>query len=201
MSGQNRNRGNRHEPAPPAVIVVPPPRGVDPALIDAMRADLVDVLGELQLRPDWLDVPQAIEAVAVSLADGQPVLLMAEDLINLGMSLIDGLLAPLDEFSGVLLPGFDGSCMAISLAPIEEAEELDLDALVNAVGHARPDAGAIAGLLADSGLDMFIQPPWYRGCDQSGRICALAHMRALSIFDDDDFLAHRTQVVLRSIVG
>lgn len=195
-----KGRKPEREPEPPVVLVIPPPRRWPDDLADAARADLNEVLGEEQLRPEYTDGDAATALLEAALRAGNGVLLIAADFLNPGPGILDAMLEPLDEFGAVVMPGFDGSCLAASLGPGTQLTPATASALRLGMESGRPDVGSVIELLVREGTEVFCQPPWYRGCDESGRHCALAHMHALEVSGDPDFLAHRTQVVLRNHV-
>jgi len=173
---------------------------VSPTLAEAMHADLVEVLGEFQIHPEALSGEAAIDRAMAALAKELPVVVAGSDLLNPAPSLVEGMLEPLEEFAVVLIPGFGGECLAASLNPMAEWTREAVAMVVAAVESGTPDVGMLTQGLVQLPAEVFCQMPWYRGSDAVGRECCRAHMRALAASHDEDFLAHRTQVVLDSIV-
>jgi hypothetical protein len=72
--------------------------------------------------------------------------------------------------------------------------------VVACVEGGETDVGALTQELVNAGAEVFCQMPWYRASDPQGLECCRAHMRALAASRDEDFLAHRTQAALDSLV-
>lgn len=198
--GAPRGRDFEPEPKPPVVVVCAAARPVSETLAEAIRLDLVEVLGEFQVVPEASDHDAALARVLGALGSGRPAMVMAADLLNPTPSLIEGLLGPLEEFAVVLAPGFSGEVLAVAVSPDAELTAELVSDLVLAVESGSPDVGRVTALLVAQGVEVFCQMPWYRASDPQGRSCCIAHMRALSAAQDEDFLAHRTQAALENAV-
>ena len=98
---------------PELLIVAAKASAATPALAAAAQADLHEIMGEFDLRTSG---QASAEHMAMLLAGDEPFVAITRDILNPTASLIDGMLAALEEFDLAIGPAFDGSLYALACA-------------------------------------------------------------------------------------
>lgn len=182
----------------PRLVIVPTPdtSAVEADLREAMRADLEDLLSEYTFSIARLEASGAQEIFA-NMGQGVPTLILAEDMLNPSPAVLESMVEALEYFDGVLCPAFDGSIVAASCFLEEDEAEEAGKLLAESFAHAAPDLAELTDGLLKIGLNMMVQPPWYRASNgESATRFALAHMQSMLLTGDEDFVAERTRMHL-----
>ena len=177
-------------PHPQLLIIPPPPSNSPSALSSAAGADLREIMGEFDLRVE--SKAASVEQLAALLASDAPSLVIMGDILNPTVSLIDGMLAALEEFDFAVGPAFDGSLYALGHAGTRPLPQAAASELAKTLFSGKPCLARVVSVLSVNGAAFYGHAPWYRASDEAQRHFAMEHMELMRQSDDPDFAALRT---------